>query len=143
MQRNYQHILEELMRKSASASSTSRLVSATKHAPIKPTRFTPEASSPAPVASTPCVCRAAVRVFSRPEQDLEELLAYYECRREHWKKLRTTHAIERLFVEVRRHIRALCAFTTPGSCERIPWSVFHRMNQHRRKHSLKAVTQNN
>jgi len=87
--------------------------------------------------------RSAERAVRCLDQDLEELLACYDCRREHWKKLRTTNAMERLFVEVRRRIGTMCAFTTPGSCERILYSVFHRMNQHWRNHPLKTFTQNN
>jgi putative transposase len=83
---------------------------------------------------------AAVRCV---EADLEELLAFYDSPHPHWKRLRTTNVIERLFVEVRRRIRTMCAFTTPGSCERILFSVFDRMNTHWRKHPLKTFTQNN
>jgi len=46
------------------------------------------------------------------EADLEELLAFFACPSTHWKRLRTTNVIERLFVEVRRRIRTMCAFTT-------------------------------
>jgi transposase-like protein len=77
------------------------------------------------------------------EQDLEELLAFYHWPPAHWKRLRTTNVIERLFVEVRRRIRTMCAFTTRDSCERILFSVFDRMNTHWRKHPLKTFTQNN
>ncbi len=62
------------------------------------------------------------------ETDLEPLLEFFDCPRVLWKKLRTTNAIERLFVEVRRRIRTMCAFTTRSSCERILFSVFNRMN---------------
>ena len=77
------------------------------------------------------------------EVDLEQLLAFYDCPQAHWKRLRTTNVIERLFVEVRRRIRTMCAFTTRDSCERILFSVFDRMNTHWRKHPLKTFTQNN
>lgn len=36
------------------------------------------------------------------EADLEELLTFYQMPRHHWKKIRTTNLIERLFREVRR-----------------------------------------
>jgi len=62
------------------------------------------------------------------EADLEALLEFFACPPKFWKKLRTTNAIERLFVEVRRRIRTMCAFTTRDSCERILYSVFNRMN---------------
>lgn len=77
------------------------------------------------------------------EQDLESLLAFYRCPQDHWKRIRTTNIIERLFVEVRRRIRTMCAFTTRDSCERILYSVFYRMNHHWSKHPLKTFTQNN
>lgn len=64
------------------------------------------------------------------ESDLEALLEFFSCPRALWKKLRTTNAIERLFVEVRRRIRTMCAFTTRSSCERILFSVFDRMNRY-------------
>jgi putative transposase len=62
------------------------------------------------------------------EKDLEELLEFLDTPRRLWKKLRSTNVIERLFVEVRRRIRTMCAFTTRQSCERILFSVFDRMN---------------
>lgn len=76
------------------------------------------------------------------EADLEELLAFFDCPKLHWKGLRTTNVIERLFVEVRRRIRTMCAFTTRSSCERILFSVFDRMNQHWTRHPLHAFTHN-
>ena len=76
------------------------------------------------------------------ESDLEELLAFFDCPKVHWKRLRTTNVIERLFVEVRRRIRTMCAFTTRSSCERILFSVFDRMNQHWTRHPLPAFTHN-
>jgi len=76
------------------------------------------------------------------ENDLEELLAFLDCPKEHWRRLRTTNIIERVFVEVRRRIRTMCAFTTRSSCERILYSVFERMNNHWSRHPLPAFTQN-
>ncbi len=76
------------------------------------------------------------------ENDLEELLAFFDCPKAHWKRLRTTNVIERLFVEVRRRIRTMCAFTTRSSCERILFSVFDRMNQHWSRHPLPTFTHN-
>jgi transposase-like protein len=76
------------------------------------------------------------------ERDLEELLACFDCPPAHRKRLRTTNVIERLFVEVRRRIRTMCAFTTRSSCERILFSVFDRMNTHWSRHPLSPFTQN-
>jgi transposase-like protein len=77
------------------------------------------------------------------EEDLEELLAFFECPQKHWKRVRTTNVIERAFVEVRRRIRKMCAFTTRSSCERILYAVFKRMNDDWTLHPLKDFTQKN
>lgn len=74
--------------------------------------------------------RVATKAVACLEADLEELLAFLDWPKAHWKRLRTTNVIERLFVEVRRRIRTICAFTTRSSCERILFSVFDRMNTH-------------
>jgi putative transposase len=74
------------------------------------------------------------------EANLEELLAFFETPRAHWKRVRTTNVIERLFVEVRRRIRTMCAFTTRNSCERILYSVFDRMNTYWSQKPLKPFT---
>ena len=87
--------------------------------------------------------RTAPKAVACVEQDLEALLAFYDCPTAHWKMVRSTNAIERLFVEVRRRIRTMCAFTTRDSCERILFSVFQRMNQNWSRHPLSAFTQNN
>jgi transposase-like protein len=85
---------------------------------------------------------AAPKAVACLEADLEELLAFFDCPKAHWRRLRTTNVIERLFVEVRRRIRTMCAFTTRSSCERILFSVFDRMNTHWSRHPLSAFTQN-
>lgn len=84
----------------------------------------------------------APRAVACLEGDLEELLAFFDCPRAHWKRFRTTNVIERLFVEVRRRIRTMCAFTTRDSCERILYSVFERMNHQWTLHPLPAFTHN-
>ena len=76
-------------------------------------------------------------------EDIEELLAFFDCPKKHWKRIRTTNVIERLFVEVRRRIRKMCAFTTPSSCERILYSVFKRTNDQWSLHPLNDFTQKN
>lgn len=86
--------------------------------------------------------RQAPKAVACLENDLEELLAFFDCPKAHWKRLRTTNVIERLFVEVRRRIRTMCAFTTRSSCERILFSVFDRMNQHWTRHPLPTFTHN-
>jgi len=76
------------------------------------------------------------------EEDLEELLAFYASPARHWQRVRSTNVIERLFVEVRRRIRTMCAFTTQSSCQRILFSVFDRMNTYWSRHPLPAFTHN-
>jgi putative transposase len=70
------------------------------------------------------------------EQDLEQLLEFFNCEPKYWKRIRSTNVIERLFVEVRRRIRTMCAFTTRQSSERILFSVFNRMNEYWEKRPL-------
>lgn len=86
--------------------------------------------------------RGAPKAVACLESDLEELLAVFDCPKAHRKRLRTTNVIERLFVEVRRRTRTMCAFTTRSSCERILYSVFDRMNTYWSQKPLKAFTQN-
>jgi putative transposase len=86
--------------------------------------------------------RQAPKAVACLEADLEELLAFLDCPPAHWKRFRTTNVIERLFVEVRRRIRTMCAFTTRSSCERILYAVFNRMNEHWTRHPLPAFTHN-
>jgi hypothetical protein len=47
-----------------------------------------------------------------------------------WRKLRTTNAIERCFVEGRRRTRPMVLFTNMQSVERILHAVFYRFNEH-------------
>lgn len=70
------------------------------------------------------------------DEDLEAMLAFFDCPQKRWIKVRTTNVIERSFVEVRRRIRTMCSFTTQSSCERILYSVFDRMNRNWEKRSL-------
>ena len=87
--------------------------------------------------------KSAPKAVACVEEDLEELFRFYEAPKKQWRRIRTTNVIERLFVEVRRRIRTMGAFTTRSSCERILSSVFFRMNQHWSDHPLKAFTQMN
>jgi putative transposase len=85
--------------------------------------------------------KIAPRAVHCLEADLEELFSIFQLPPAQRRRLRTTNVIERLFVEVRRRIRTMCAFTTRDSCERILFSVFYRMNQYWAKHPLKPFTQ--
>ena len=79
------------------------------------------------------------------EQDLEELLAFYQCPREDWRRVRTTNAIERAFREVRRRTRPMSCFQNNASCERIIYAVVTHLNEHwrsARRTPLRKITQN-
>ena len=62
------------------------------------------------------------------ERDLEELLTFFACPAEDWRKTRTTNAIERCFREVRRRTRPMSCFGNTASCERIIYAVLHHLN---------------
>jgi putative transposase len=66
----------------------------------------------------------------RLERDLPELLTCFDFPQLLWRKLRTTNAIERCFVEVRRRTRPMVLFTNLQSVERILYAIFYRFNEH-------------
>lgn len=84
------------------------------------------------------VAPAAVRCLM---PDLERLLTFFDCPEPLWKTLRTTNLIERSFVEVRRRVRPMTLFSTPGSSDRILFAIFTRLNESWRGNPLLAITQ--
>ena len=62
-------------------------------------------------------------------KDLEEMLTFYRTPESHWKKVRTTNLIERVFREVRRRTRPMTCFANKESCERIIYAVFDTFNK--------------
>lgn len=75
------------------------------------------------------------------EKDLEELLNFYYCPEEIWKKLRTTNVIERAFREVRRRARPMSCFNNTQSIERIVYAVLSHLNDQWGRRPLKEFTQ--
>lgn len=71
------------------------------------------------------------------ENNLEELLNFYNCPKEHWKKVRTTNVIERCFREVRKRARLVNVFSNRESCERIIYAVFRNLNEKWKESPLK------
>lgn len=63
------------------------------------------------------------------EEDIEELLNFYQCPKEVQVKLRTTNIIERAFREVRRRTRPMSCFQNRASVERIIFAIFYRLNK--------------
>lgn len=80
-------------------------------------------------------------LVKRLERDLPELLTFFDFPQPLWRKLRTTNAIERCFVEVRRRTRPMVLFTNLASVERILYAIFSRFNQQWQNHTLKLFTQ--
>jgi putative transposase len=63
-------------------------------------------------------------------QDLDALLEFLRFTEHTWRQAsRTTNAIERMFVEVRRRTRPMGVFSDRTSMERILFAVFSRQNQ--------------
>lgn len=75
------------------------------------------------------------------EKDIDELLAFMDLPRKHWRKIRTTNIIERVFREVRRRTRPMSSFTNYQSCDRIIYGVIHYLNSKWEKKPLKEFTQ--
>lgn len=75
------------------------------------------------------------------EKDLPELLNFYSLPRHLWRKLRTTNAIERCFVEVRRRTRPMVVFTNVASVDRIIYAIFNRFNEDWKNRTLELFTQ--
>ena len=74
------------------------------------------------------------------EEDLEELLPFLECPQAHWRKVRTTNAIERAFREVRRRTRPMSCFQNGASVDRIIFGVINYLNQSWKNKPLKEFT---
>ncbi|TKB53162.1 MAG: IS256 family transposase [Nitrospira sp.] len=69
------------------------------------------------------------QLVTRLLRDLPELLAFFQCPRALWRKLRTTNVIERCFVEARRRTRLMVCFVNVQSVERIIFfSIFNQFN---------------
>ena len=77
----------------------------------------------------------------RLERDLPELLTFFDFPQPLWRKLRTTNAIERCFVEVRRRTRPMVVFVNVASVERIIYAIFQRFNQQWQNRTLALFRQ--
>jgi putative transposase len=76
------------------------------------------------------------------ETHLDALLSFFDMPENHWKKLRTTNAIERAFREVRRRTRPISSFSNPASCDRIIFGVTTNLNRSWVKNPFFKFTQN-
>ena len=80
------------------------------------------------------------RAVACVEDDLEELLPFLACPQPHWRKVRTTNAIERSFREVRRRTRPMSCFQNPASVDRIIYGVISHLNKAWEDKPLKEFT---
>jgi putative transposase len=67
-------------------------------------------------------------VIASVEEDLGQLLSFYECPELHWKYLRTSNPIERVFLELRRRRFGCGAFANTAASDRIVFGVFLWLN---------------
>jgi putative transposase len=63
------------------------------------------------------------------ETDIDEMLSFLDCPKQHWSKIRTTNAIERAFREVRRRTRPMSCFQNSPSVDRIIYGVISHLNK--------------
>lgn len=63
------------------------------------------------------------------EEDMGYLLSHYDCPKSHWKYLRTTNPIERVFLELRRRRFGCGAFANRQSSERVVFGVYLWLNK--------------
>jgi putative transposase len=73
-------------------------------------------------------------------KELEALLTFLDCPREHHRLIRTTNYIERLFREVRRRTRLMGAFANRPSCDRLLYGVLTRIDAKWSQKRLAAFT---
>lgn len=69
------------------------------------------------------------QIVANLEEDLGYLLNYYGCPSLHWKYLRTTNPIERVFLELRRRRFGCGAFANRAQSDRIVFGVFLWLNR--------------
>ena len=69
------------------------------------------------------------QVVMNLEEDLGSLLSHYDCPELHWKYLRTTNPIERVFLELRRRRFGCGAFANRWQSDRIVFGVFLWLNR--------------
>ncbi len=74
------------------------------------------------------------------EKDMDEMLSFLGCPKEHWRKIRTTNAIERAFREVRRRTRPMSCFQNSASVDRIIYGVISHLNNGWKHKPLREFT---
>ncbi|RLC94570.1 MAG: hypothetical protein DRI39_02410 [Chloroflexi bacterium] len=59
---------------------------------------------------------------------LDGLLDFLDCPRMHWRKIRTTNAVERAFREVRQRTKSMSCFQNKASVDRIIYGIVSHLN---------------
>jgi putative transposase len=85
--------------------------------------------------------RLAPKAIECLQKDIDEMLNFFECPKEHRIKIRTTNAIERVFREVRRRTRPMNCFTNDASCERILYGLFYYYNKKYKRNIVKVIAE--
>jgi transposase-like protein len=75
------------------------------------------------------------------EKDLEELLSFFDCPKNHWVGIRTTNIIERSFREIRHRTQVFSCFSNRQSCDRIIYAIYTHLNNKWKEHPIKQFTQ--
>jgi len=75
-------------------------------------------------------------------KDMDEMLNFLDCPSSHRVKIRTTNAIERAFLEVRRRTRTMTCFTNSKSVDRIIFGVISHLNKSWKDKPLLNFTHN-
>ncbi len=66
------------------------------------------------------------------QRELEACLTFYSFPKEHWKTIRTTNVIERLFGQVKRRSHKMAAaFRNEGSCLLLFYAVIRSLHFHK------------
>jgi putative transposase len=84
----------------------------------------------------------APRAVACLEEDLDELLTFLSCPKDHWRRIRTTNVIERAFREVRRRTRPMSCFQNSASVDRIIYGVISHLNRNWEEKPLQEFTHN-
>ncbi len=69
-------------------------------------------------------------------RDIDEMISFLACPPGHWRKIRTTNAIERAFSETRRRTGPMSCFQNSASVDRIIFGVISHFNNNWRPKPL-------
>ena len=82
----------------------------------------------------------ATKAVACLEENLDQLLPFLDFPKAHWKKVRTTNAIDRAFRGVSRRTRPMSCFPNSARVDRIIYGVINHLNTELEDKSLKQFT---